>query len=130
MNIKKETLQNTFCMMYNRAIERKEDINMKTKVFCEVSRQGVHSLYLLFEGKRYFLFSQNYRKSVQDFFTKPVPLNETMNFSKAHHDTALIKTFSKISIYGQYVEKEQGIEVYEKTKKKKAKEKLVFKKCA
>lgn len=103
---------------------------MTTKVFCEVSRQGVHSLYLLFEGKRYYLFSQNYRKSVQDFFSNPVPLNETMDFSKAHHDTALMKTFSKISIYGQYVEKEQGIEVYEKTKKKKSKEKHMVRKCA
>lgn len=103
---------------------------MTTKVFCEVSRQGVHSLYLLFEGKRYYLFSQHYRKSVQDFFAKPVTLAETLDFSKTHRDEALMRTFSKISIYAQYVEKEQGIEVYEKTKKKRAKGKYMMKECA
>lgn len=92
---------------------------MITKIFCEVSRPGIHSMYLLFEGKRYFLFSQNYRQSVQEFFSKPVFFDAALNYSKAHKDAALMRTFGKIVLYTQYVEKEQDIEVLEKTKKKK-----------
>ena len=41
-----------------------------------------------------------------------------MNYSKAHNDSAVIRTMKKIPMYVKYVEKEYAIEVLEQTKKR------------
>lgn len=91
---------------------------MKAMVYCEPTKRGVHSFYLVNEGRKYFLFNQNYRKGVHKYFNKGVLLSQAINYSKAHHDNALLRTMTKLPIYIKYIEKEYGIEVFEQTKKR------------
>ena len=96
----------------------REDFIMKTRIYCEATDQGVHSFYLIQEGKEYFLFSQNYRRGVQKYFKDGVLLSQAINYSKTHNDCALMRTMSKIPTYIRYIEKEYEIEVFEQTKKR------------
>ena len=94
---------------------------MKTKIYCVVTAKGVHSFYLQHENIRYYLFNQNYRKSVQRYYSKGVSLADATNFNKAHHDEALMNTMEKLPSHIRYIEKEYGIAVYKKTKVKNSK---------
>ncbi len=91
---------------------------MKNMIYCEPAARGVHAFFLVANGKEYYLFSQNYRKGVHAYYSKGVPLTQAFKFSKTHNDTALIRTMSKLPMYIMYVEKEYGIEVLDRTKKK------------
>lgn len=86
-------------------------------VYC-VKKQGLHSFFIIQGGQKYYLFSQNYRKGVQKYYCKGVSLNESIDYSKAHNDSAVIRTMTKLPMYIKYVEKEYSIEVFEKTKQK------------
>ena len=90
----------------------------RTKIYCIVSDKGVHSFYMLHDGCRYYLFQQDYRKSVQRYFRQGVSLRDAMNFKKTHNDGALRHTMEKLPSYIKYIEKEYGIAVSEKTKQK------------
>ena len=94
---------------------------MKTKIYCVVSDKGVHSFFLKQDKERYFLFNQNYRKSVHSYFSQGVSLEEAMNFNKIHRDGALTHTMDKLPAYIKYIEKEYQISVYNRTNKKKHK---------
>lgn len=91
---------------------------MKNMIYCEPTARGVHTFFLVVNGKEYYLFSQNYRKGVHAYYSKGVSLTQAVNYSKTHNDSALIRTMSKLPMYIKYVEKEYGIEVLERTKKK------------
>lgn len=90
---------------------------MTAMIYC-VKNRGTHSFFMFFGRQKYYLFCQNYRKGVQEYYSKGVSLNESINFSKSHNDSAIIKTMSKIPMYIRYVEKEFGIEVLKQTMKK------------
>ena len=91
---------------------------MKAIIYCDTKTHGVHSFYLMFNGCEYFLFNQNYRKGVQEYFSRGVSLAESTDYSRSHKDSAIIKTMSKIPVYIKYLEKEYAIEVFEQTKKR------------
>lgn len=91
---------------------------MKTKVCCEVSARGVHTFFLIHNGQEYYLFNQNYRKGVQQYYAKGVSLDEAINFSKSRRDSSVVRTMSKIPMYIKSVEKEYGIQIFEQTKRK------------
>lgn len=91
---------------------------MKTMIYCESTDRGKHSFYLTVGSREYYLFCQNYRRGVQQYFSKGVSIDQSMNYSRAHGDDALIRTMTKIPMYVNYIEKEYGIEVFEQTKKK------------
>lgn len=91
---------------------------MKAIIYCEPTEKGVHSFFLAVGGREYFLFNQNYRKGVQEYYSRGVSLNESMNFSRTHGDSALQRTMTKLPMYIRYIEKEYEIEVFEQTKKR------------
>lgn len=91
---------------------------MRNMIYCEPTERGVHSFFLVANGKEYYLFSQNYYKGVHLYYSNGVPLTQAFNYSKTHNDFALMRTMSKLPKYIKYVEKEYGIQVLEKTKKK------------
>ena len=94
---------------------------MKAKIYCETEKHGVHSFYLVTEGREYFLFNQNYRKGVQEYYNKGVPISLAINRSKSHNNSALVRTMTKLPMYIRYIEKEYGIEIFEQTKKRNSK---------
>ena len=94
---------------------------MKTKIYCIVSDKGIHSFYLQHNSKRYYLFSQNYRKGVHKYYSNGVSLKDAINFNKSHRDEAVTHTMEKLPAYIKYIEKEYDIAVYKKTKVKNSK---------
>ena len=90
---------------------------MKT-IYCKPTAKGIHSFYLMVGTEEFFLFSQAYRKGVEEYYGRGVRIEESVKYSKAHNDSAIIRTMDKIPMYVRYVEKEYDIEVFEKTKRK------------
>ncbi len=91
---------------------------MKATIYCKATDKGVHTFYLAQGREEYFLFHQNFRRGVKEYFGRGVSINEAFNFSRSHHNTALIHTMEKLPAYIKYVEKEYGIEVLKQTAKK------------
>ena len=91
---------------------------MKTTIYCKPTAKGIHSFYLLFGKEEFYLFSQAYRKGVEEYYGKGVRIDESMKYSRAHNDSAITRTMGKIPMYVKYVEKEYDIEVLEQTKKR------------
>ena len=90
---------------------------MKTEIYCKPTEKGIHSFYLVMGSEEFFLFSQAYRKGVDDYYGSGVLLNVAMNYSKAHKDSAITRTMSKIPMYVRYIEKEYDLAVLERTKR-------------
>lgn len=91
---------------------------MKTTVYCRPTSKGVHSFYLINGKEEFFLFSQSYRKGVEEYYGRGVLLDEAINHSKSHNDSAIARTMSKIPMYIKFIEKEYEIEVLRQTKKR------------
>lgn len=94
---------------------------MKTIIYCKPTAQGIHSFYLCSEEGEFFLFSQSYHKGVQKYFSKGVRLDAARDYSKSNRDSAIVKTMNKLPMYIKYIEKEYGVAILEKTKKKQSK---------
>lgn len=90
---------------------------MKAEIYCKPADKGIHSFYLVLGAEEFFLFSQAYRKGVDDYYRGGVFLNDAINYSKAHKDCAITRTMSKIPTYVRYIEKEYDVKVLEKTKR-------------
>ena len=91
---------------------------MKNTIYCKTTSKATHSFYLKSEGNEYFLFSQDYRKGVNDYYKGGVSLDRAADFTKSKFDSAVMLTMSKIFMYIKYIEKEYGIQVLKQTIKK------------
>lgn len=91
---------------------------MKAIIYCKRSERGMHNFYLRTNGEEFYLFSQNFRKGVQEYFGYGVYLERACDYSKSRKDAAIMKTMDKIPMFIKYIEKESGILVFEQTKKK------------
>lgn len=58
---------------------------MKAKVFCKTVAKGQQAFYVMVNGKRYFLFQQNYRVSNKEFFGKGIGINQINDYSKTRN---------------------------------------------
>ena len=96
---------------------------MKAKVKCRTVEKGKQTFFVNVNGKEYFLFQQDFRKSVKEFFQNGVNVNAINDYSSAH-STAVRKTIDKLPTYLHYIEKEYDVEIYEKTKESKSVKKL------
>ena len=52
---------------------------MNARNFCEPTDRGIHSFYLTVVGQEYYLFSQNYRRGVPEYFSKGVSIDQSIN---------------------------------------------------
>ena len=91
---------------------------MRTKIYCRTTDAGVQSFYLVHRGEEHFLFSQDYRTSVRNYYGRGVPIDRALNNPRAGENTALRKTMEKLPSYIRYVEKEYGITVLEQTRRR------------
>lgn len=91
---------------------------MKTTIYCKPTDKGVHSFYLLIGNEEFYLFSQAYRRGVEEYFGKGVRIDESMKYSRAHNDSAITRTMDKIPMYVKCIEREYDIEIFERTKRK------------
>jgi hypothetical protein len=91
---------------------------MKATIFCRTTDKGVHTFYARVNGRNYYLFRQDYRRGVNEYFHAGVMVNKALNFGRSKNDTAIQKTMTKLPTYIKYVEKEYGISILDKTQKK------------
>lgn len=91
---------------------------MKDTIYCKRTDPGIHSFYLVASGQEYYLFRQNYRKGVQKYYGSGISVNVALDFSRAHRDDAIERTMTKLPVYIKYIEKEYGIMVLERTKRR------------
>ena len=91
---------------------------MKTTIYCKPTDKGVHSFYLIMGSDEFYLFSQSYRKGVEEYYGRGVRIDEAIKYSRAHRDSAIIRTMDKIPMYVKYVEREYDIRVLDSTKKR------------
>lgn len=62
---------------------------MKIKIYCKPTDKGVHSFYLVMDNDEFFLFSQAYRKGVEEYYGKGVRIDESMKYSRAHNGVSI-----------------------------------------
>ena len=91
---------------------------MTNIIYCKTTAKGLHSFYLKNNGADYFLFHQEYRKGVNDYYKNGVCIEKATDHSKSNHDNALLRTMSKIFMYVKFAEKEYGFEALKQTVKK------------
>ena len=91
---------------------------MKSTVYCTPTDEGIRTFYLVTEGHEYYLFRQNCRKGVSEFFRDGVDFDRALDFTKARHDEAVIRTMSKLPMYIKYIEMCYGVEALRATAKR------------
>ena len=91
---------------------------MNNTVFCKSTGHDVQSFYLRSGSTNYYLFTQNYKQSVHDYFAGGVNITNALSSPSGRKDTAINKTMEKLPKYITYIEKEFGLAVLEKTKRK------------
>jgi hypothetical protein len=83
-------------------------------IFCKTESFNQIGFYLQSKGKTYFLCYQRFYKSVWDYFAGGVKLNSL--FSRAgKHSHAIRAVKLKLPAYIEYVEREEGVRVLDKT---------------
>lgn len=91
---------------------------MQTKIYCKEQKRGTLSFYLNHMGVDYFLFYQHFKSGTNDYYKNGVSLDEAINYSRGQRNRAVFKTMDKIPMYIKYIEKENNIQVLNKTKAK------------
>ena len=83
-------------------------------IFCKTESFNQIGFYLQSKGKTYFLCYQRFYKSVWDYFAGGVELDAL--FSKSgKHSYAVRAVKAKLPAYIEYVEREEGVRVLDKT---------------
>jgi hypothetical protein len=85
---------------------------MNKKVYCITTEKGIQSFYLEACGETHYLFSQNFRRGVKEYFGAGVHLDAAIDYSRAGHDAAILRTMRKLPSFIKYIEKQYGIEVF------------------
>ena len=95
-------------------------MKMNTRIYCLTTDKEIQSFYLEAEGETHYLFSQQYKRGVKEYFGSGVHIDAAMDFSRARHNAAILHTMRKLPSYIKYVEKEYGLEVLRQTARKNA----------
>ena len=96
---------------------------MKTAiVFCvgATDHTNNHDFYIRVDGNDYFLFRQPYRKGVNQYFGNGVQLDRALRNNWNKLDRAILRTIDKLPTYIKYIEKEYGLTILERTKRRTA----------
>lgn len=91
---------------------------MKTIVYCKSTAHNVQSFYMRSEVGNYYLFSQNFRQVVHDYFKNGVILDNAIRPVNRDKSKVIYRTMDKIRKNIEYLEKEYEIKVFNKTKEK------------
>lgn len=92
---------------------------MKTMIYC-TKKNNQNNFYMNYEGEDYYLFTQAYHKSANEFYKNGVSLDKAWDYKKSRKNPVLIKTMDKLKPYIKYVEREFSISVLECTRKRNA----------
>lgn len=91
---------------------------MKPIIYCTQEHWGKDSFYIETNTGRYFLFLQDYRHDVHNYFRNGVALDKIYDFARCKRNRAIAKTQTKLPVYIRYAESEYGITVLDKTRRR------------
>lgn len=83
---------------------------MKAKVFCKNIGRDKQTFYLTVNGSRYYLFTQDFRISVKEYFEGGAYVSQLFN-GTGRSNIALCKTKDKITNYIKYIEREFDLRI-------------------
>lgn len=101
---------------------------MNATVFSKITAPREQSLYLKVNGREFYLFSQNYRRAVKEYYSTPITLERALDYS-CSNGLPVRKTMEKLRAYIPYIEMEYGVNVLKKTKKAQRPKKTVRIRC-
>lgn len=89
---------------------------IEATVYCKADTNSKQHFYMQFNGESYYLFSQDFRRGVQNYYGNGVKLDRAVDHSKAKFDTAIMRTMRKIIPHIRYIEKEYDLLILNRTK--------------
>lgn len=88
------------------------------KVYCKNTKRGRHEFYINIDGTDYYLFSRTFRVSNDEYYSKGVSFEDSINHSKSKSFTVL-HIMDELPKVFRYIEKEYNVIIFDKTFKKK-----------
>ena len=82
------------------------------------NRSGNLDFYIRVNNEDHYLFRQTYRTGVHQYFGGGVDVDKALKCNWNKHDRAVLRTIDKLPSYIKYIEKEQGIAILDKAKRK------------
>ena len=92
-------------------------------IYCKTTAKGTLTFFVEAQGETHLLFSQSFRRGVNDYFGSGVNVDRALDFSRAKGNTAIERTMQKLPSYIRYIEREYDLEILRKTAKNNAKHK-------
>ena len=86
---------------------------MRAKVYCRTVAKGIQEYYLAMDGKRYYLFEQDYRVTNRDYFKDGVDVNKIGDFRNVRSESVR-RTLDKLPKYLKKLDKRYGLGLYKK----------------
>ena len=81
---------------------------MRNYIYCATTAKDEQSFYLMMQGKKYFLFTQAFRRSNKEVFEQGISLS-TFRKLKKHCSFSVRHTIQKLPAYIHYIEQEYDI---------------------
>ena len=88
---------------------------MNKMVYCRSTAHNVSSFYLRCDGRDYYLFSQNFKRIVHDYYSGGVTITSAIRPGRRDISETIYRTMDKIRKNVVYLEKEYDLEVFNKT---------------
>ena len=89
------------------------------RIYCRTNVYQMHDFFLKYHGTTYYLFTQKFRRGVDNYYSNGVLLDKAIDHSLGKSDCAVHRTMEKLRMFIRYVEKENDIIVLKKTRRKK-----------
>lgn len=86
------------------------------KIYCK-KNNGNLDFYMIYDKKEYYLFSQTYKRGVEDFYKQGVFIDKAIHHGIGKKDCSIHKTMDKLIKYIKYLEKETNVIILKKTQK-------------
>lgn len=89
------------------------------KIVCRKNNY-MHDFFVVTGGVYYYLFTQKFRRGVDEFYHYDLPLGKAISHGCGKGDRAIHRTMDKLRMYIKYIEKENDIIILKETRKKKS----------
>ena len=93
----------------------KKNYYFQTTIRCEHNDEGDLDFYMSRGDEEYFLFTQNYRSVVYNFYKSGVVIRKALDHSQAGNHALIHKTMDKLFKVIRYIEKDASISVLNRT---------------